>query len=57
VTGWMNDSGFWIFCRMGGIKETDALRTWTVGLVLLGLSGLGVVLVLSRILPLTGLPG
>ena len=56
VTGWMNDSGFWIFCRMGGIKETDALKTWTVGLVLLGLSGLVIVLVLSWLLPLTGLP-
>ncbi len=56
VTGWMNDSGFWIFCRMGGVKETDALKTWTVGLVLLGLSGLAVVLLLSRILPFTTLP-
>ena len=52
VTGWMNDGGFWLFCRIGGIKETDALKTWTVGLVFLGLSGLGVVLVLSRVLPL-----
>jgi GntP family gluconate:H+ symporter len=52
VTGWMNDGGFWLFCRIGGIKETDALKTWTVGLVLLGLSGLLVVLVLSRLLPL-----
>jgi H+/gluconate symporter-like permease len=57
VTGWMNDSGFWIFCRMGGIKETDALKTWTVSLVLLGLSGLFAVLVLTQILPLTALPG
>jgi GntP family gluconate:H+ symporter len=56
VTGWMNDSGFWLFCRMGGIKETDALKTWTVGLVLLGLSGLVVVLILSWLLPLTTLP-
>jgi GntP family gluconate:H+ symporter len=56
VTGWMNDSGFWIFCRMGGIKETDALKTWTVGLVLLGLFGLIIVLVLSQLLPLTTLP-
>ena len=55
VTGWMNDGGFWLFCRLGGIKETDALKTWTVGLVFLGLSGLGVVLVLSRVLPLTTL--
>lgn len=52
VTGWMNDGGFWLFCRIGGIKESDTLKTWTVGLVLLGLSGLAVVLVLSRILPL-----
>ena len=56
VTGWMNDSGFWLFCRMGGVKETDALKTWTVGLVFLGLCGLAVVLVLSRFLPLTALP-
>ena len=56
VTGWMNDGGFWLFCRLGGIKETDALKTWTVGLVFLGLAGLGVVLVLSRLLPLTTLP-
>jgi GntP family gluconate:H+ symporter len=56
VTGWMNDSGFWIFCRMGGIKETDALKTWSFGLILLGLSGLLIVLVLSRLLPLTSLP-
>jgi len=56
VTGWMNDSGFWIFCRMGGIKETDALKTWTVGLVLLGLFGFSVVLVLSQLVPLTALP-
>ena len=55
VTGWMNDGGFWLFCRLGGIKETDALKTWTVGLVFLGLAGLGVVLVLSRLLPLTTL--
>ncbi|MCL2709344.1 MAG: GntP family permease [Planctomycetaceae bacterium] len=55
VTGWMNDGGFWLFCRLGGIKETDALKTWTVGLVFLGLSGLGVVLILSRLLPLTAL--
>ena len=53
VTGWMNDGGFWLFCRIGGIKETDALKTWTVGLVFLGLFGLFVVLVLSQLLPLT----
>ncbi|MDO5580429.1 MAG: GntP family permease [Planctomycetia bacterium] len=52
VTGWMNDSGFCIFSRMSGIRETDALKTWTVGLVLLGLSGLLVVICLSSLFPL-----
>ncbi|MDR0871422.1 MAG: GntP family permease [Planctomycetaceae bacterium] len=56
VTGWMNDSGFWLFCRMGGVKETDALKTWTFGLVLLGCSGLVIALIFSQILPLTSLP-
>ena len=52
VTGWMNDSGFWVFCRMGGINEIDAMKTWSVLLALMGVAGLGFVLVLVRILPL-----
>ncbi|MGL4595525.1 MAG: GntP family permease [Thermoguttaceae bacterium] len=53
LVAWMNDSGFWIFCKMGGIREIDALKTWSTALTLLGLSGLFVVLVLSHLLPLT----
>ena len=26
---WMNDSGFWLFCRMGGLTEVEGLKTWT----------------------------
>lgn len=52
VTAWMNDSGFWVFCRMGGISEIDALKTWSIILAFIGCSGLLVVLVLTRILPL-----
>lgn len=52
VTAWMNDSGFWVFCRMGGINEIDALKTWSLVLAFIGCSGLLVVLVLTRILPL-----
>ena len=54
VTGWMNDSGFCIFAGMSGITETCALKTWTVGLVLLGCSAMLVILVLARLLPMTG---
>ena len=52
VTGWMNDSGFCIFAGMSGITETSALKTWTVGLALLGTSSLLVILILSRLLPM-----
>lgn len=52
VTGWMNDSGFCIFSAMGGIRETDALKSWTVGLVLLGVSGLIITLIMSAVFPM-----
>ncbi len=52
VTGWMNDSGFCIFASMSGLKETDVLRTWTVGLALMGLAGIGVTLIFSQLLPM-----
>ncbi|MDO4424289.1 MAG: hypothetical protein Q4D17_00760, partial [Planctomycetia bacterium] len=52
VTGWMNDSGFCIFASMSGMRETDVLRTWTVGLALVGLAGIGVTLLLSQLLPM-----
>ena len=37
---WMNDSGFWIFCRMGGLTEGEALRTWTPILAITGTCGM-----------------
>lgn len=52
VTGWMNDSGFCIFAGMSGLTEAAALKTWTVGLVFLGLSALAAILVLSTVVPL-----
>ena len=36
VGSWMNDSGFWIFAKMGGLTETEALKSWTPLLVVLG---------------------
>ena len=55
VVGWMNDSGFWVFCRLGGIHEIDAMKTWTVLLGLMGTVGLLIVIVLTRFLPLSSL--
>ncbi len=52
VCSWMNDSGFWIFAKMGGLTEIEALKSWTVMLVILGLVSFAVTVVLSLILPL-----
>jgi gluconate:H+ symporter, GntP family len=52
VGSWMNDSGFWIFAKMGGVTEMEALQSWTVLLVVLGVTGLLVTMVFAAFLPL-----
>ncbi len=49
---WMNDSGFWVVCKMSGFTEVETLKTWTPLLAVIGLAGLVEVLVLSLFLPL-----
>ncbi len=48
---WMNDSGFWVVCKMSGFTEKETLKTWTVLLAVMGLVGLIEVLIVSSILP------
>jgi len=52
VGSWMNDSGFWIYCKMGGITEREALRSWTVLLVVLGVTAMAVNMLLAVLLPM-----
>jgi GntP family gluconate:H+ symporter len=52
VGSWMNDSGFWIFAKMGGVTEIETLRSWTPLLVVLGVTGLVVTMGLAVVLPL-----
>lgn len=54
IGSWMNDSGFWIVAKMSGLSETEALKTWTPMLALLGVVSLVVTIILSFALPLTG---
>jgi len=54
VGGWMNDSGFWVFAKMGGLTEGETLRSWTVILAVLGVTGFAVTVVLSQVMPLGG---
>ena len=49
---WMNDSGFWIFAKMGGLTEGEALKSWTLMLIFLGLVSFGVTLLLANFLPM-----
>ncbi|MCH7727108.1 MAG: GntP family permease, partial [Planctomycetes bacterium] len=49
---WMNDSGFWIICKMSGMKESEGLRFVTPMSILMGVVGLGVTMLASRLFPL-----
>jgi GntP family gluconate:H+ symporter len=52
VGDWMNNSGFWIFARMGGFTEVETLKSWTIVTAAIGVIGLGITLLLSNLLPL-----
>jgi Gnt-I system low-affinity gluconate transporter len=47
VLSHVNDSGFWLVSRYLGMSEKETLRVWTVMETLVGLTGFGVVLLLS----------
>ncbi len=51
VGAWMNDSGFWIYAKMGGLTEIEALKSWTVVGAVLGIAGFITTLVLAMVLP------
>jgi GntP family gluconate:H+ symporter len=52
VGDWMNNSGFWIFARMGGLTEIETLKSWTILTAALGVIGLGFTLLLAHLLPM-----
>lgn len=52
VGSWMNDSGFWVYKQMSGLTETEALRTWTPLLAVMGLVGFVVTQLAAILLPL-----
>jgi len=52
VGDWMNNSGFWIFSRMGGFTEVETLKSWTIVTAALGLIGLGFTILFAYLLPL-----
>jgi GntP family gluconate:H+ symporter len=49
---WMNDSGFWLVQKLSGFSESEILKTWTVLLTLISVTGLVICLLGSVLLPL-----
>ncbi|MDA0194000.1 MAG: SLC13 family permease [Bacteroidetes bacterium] len=49
---WMNDSGFWIVCKMSNLTEKEALKTFSPLLMIMGIVGLIVILIAASIFPL-----
>ena len=52
VGSWMNDSGFWVYKQMSGLTETEALRTWTPLLAVMGLVGFVFTQIAAILIPL-----
>ena len=52
IGSWMNDSGFWIFAKMSGLTEVEALKSWTLLLLVLGMTSFLMALLLATVMPL-----
>lgn len=48
---WMNDSGFWVFSRLGGLTPPEMLRSWTILASLVSVLGLAEIWIASTIWP------
>lgn len=49
---WMNDSGFWIVCKMSNLTEAEVLKTFSPMLTIMGFAGLAVIMIGARFFPL-----
>src|SRR5437868_3820710 len=52
VGTWMNDSGFWLFSKMGGVTELETFKSWTPVLAVVGLTSMVTTVVLALLVPL-----
>lgn len=52
VGTWMNDSGFWVFSRLGGVPERRTLLTWTPISAVVGTTAFILTVALAFVLPL-----
>jgi GntP family gluconate:H+ symporter len=52
VGSWMNDSGFWVFTKMGGLTEVEGLKSWTPLLAVVGGTAMLVTVLLAIAMPM-----
>jgi len=52
VFSWMNDSAFWIITEVAGMKEKETIRFFSYMLTVMGVGGLVMIMILSKIFPL-----
>ncbi len=52
VGTWMNDSGFWLFSKMGGVTELETFKSWTPVLAAVGVTSMVTTVVLALLVPL-----
>lgn len=50
---WMNDSGFWVICKMSGMTETEGLKYITPMSAAMGVVGLAATMTLAWLFPMT----
>jgi GntP family gluconate:H+ symporter len=47
----MNDSGFWVISKLGGLTESETLRSWSVLLTVISVVGLIQAMIAAAIWP------
>ena len=50
---WMNDSGFWVICKMSGMSEAEGLKYVTPMTTCMGIVGLAATMVGATLFPMT----
>ena len=53
---WMNDSGFWVVCKMSGQTVKETLRNHTVVFTLMGFVGIALTLIAAWLFPFRPMP-
>ena len=48
---WMNDSGFWVICKMSGLTEKETIRNSSLQMMIMGFVGLLVTMLMAKFIP------